>query len=94
MSPEMEGSVVLEIKTAIVEIKSDIKNINEKLGGYIPQACIEHNGDIKTLKEKISTLEAAHGAMIYWLIGALGLSLLNGASLVIGYILNHLLVPK
>ena len=87
---DLDATCVLEIKTALVEIKGEVKSINERLGGYVPQSCIQHSAELETLKSKISNLEQSDVTTVRWLVGALGLALLDAGLLVLGYVLNHM----
>ena len=46
-----------EIKVSLATICGEIKQINDRLGNYVPQACIEHNRDLIMLVKRIADVE-------------------------------------
>lgn len=46
-----------EIKTCIATIQADLRNLIDRLQGYVPQNCIAHSGRIDQLEKDVESIK-------------------------------------
>jgi hypothetical protein len=46
-----------KIEVALERLRGEVKGINDRLGNYVPQSCIEHNRDMAMATKRIADLE-------------------------------------
>ena len=57
---EQQSDCIVDIKCDIAEIKTDMRNMLERLNGIVPQHCVAHTEQITNVEKRIGDLEDSH----------------------------------